>query len=190
MTLYVSQQPDPVLKSRNPSYEKPAEQSTGGYTACFASPSATVTERAHRARCGSPEDARTNGCRSVTEAEGAGSQQFRPGSSYRSSARERTSSGAGGWSKPLACQCVIPPLQPSGSQAPREHSSATAVCFPTPGSQNHWVFLLISPCFSMFWKPGFTCISPVLLDLLQTVLLWGMKGMYLFGSSGNMGGNC
>lgn len=28
------------------------------------------------------------------------------------------------------------------------------------------------------------------LDLLQTVLLWGMNEMYLFGSSSNMGGNC
>lgn len=41
-----------------------------------------------------------------------------------------------------------------------------------------------------FLQPGFTCSSPILLDLLQTVLLWGMKEMYVFGSSGNMGGNC
>jgi len=52
-------------------------------------------------------------------------------------------------------------------------------------------------CSSVFWKmktdflqPDFTCSNPILLDLLQTVLLWGMKGVYLFGSSGNMGGNC
>jgi len=41
-----------------------------------------------------------------------------------------------------------------------------------------------------FLQPDFTCSNPILLDLLQTVLLWGMKGVYLFGSSGNMGGNC
>lgn len=98
----ISQQAHPVLKSVKPNYKKPAENWWLYCTLCqlFQPPSQKIPTRAG---CRSQKDAHTNVCRSITEKEVTGSQQFKPGSNYKSCARERTGSGADGWSKPLTC---------------------------------------------------------------------------------------
>lgn len=98
--------------------------------------------------------------------------------SYRSCARERTSPGAGG-------QHVIPP-SPAAPQLPGPQGAPSEIAGASPGASQlragPWkpkppCYFANLYCFLIFWKmcTGLTCSSPIMLDLLQTVLLWGMK---------------
>lgn len=144
-----------------------------------------------RVWCWSPQSDRRDGCRSIQR-----QPVTHPGSSYRSCARKTTGYRAGGWSYPSpAIIWSLHLLQPSGFQVPREPFSNPTLSWALKVKTSclfFWCLLLLNVLENVDWlfAAWLHLHQTHPLDLLQTVLLWGMNEMYLFGSSGNTGGNC
>lgn len=109
-----------------------------------------------------------------------------PSSSYRSCARKTTSHRAGGCSKPLTCQHLIP-ASPAAQwlQIPREPFRNPTLSWALEAKSS--CLFAIFYCFSMFWKmwtgflqPGFICTRPIHLTFCKQFCFgeW-MKCIYL-----------